>query len=505
MARGNDMAKEVEWRIKVEEDDDTLQKTIVGCMWAVTAGLALKLCKFVKKAWEVGVNDPRKFIHCLKVGIALSAVSLFYYWKPLYDGVGGNAMWAVMTVVVVFEYTAGATICKTVNRMCGTSLAGFLGIGVHWVASRAGEQWEPVIAGVSIVKLIDAHVFVSSASAATFSRFIPSLKARFDYGILIFILTFSLVSISGYRVDELLVMAQYRVCTIIIGSIMCIIVSVIIRPIWAGFELFVLVTGNLDKLANSLRCCVVQYFGGSEASEAESDEVSDKKLLGYKCVLSSKATEETMANFARWEPAHGRFNFRHPWRQYVKIGASMRSCASCLDALIGCINSDNQASDDMKKNMSSISMKVGANCASVIRELATTIRKMKKSSKLDILVTQMNSAAQELRSLLNSCPNLVNPLHNSKRSTRTETASPDDLAPKIEIPLMEIIQVVTVASLLIEIVARVEDIVENVEELSDLANFQPEMNVKSKQHTSDSKVSPDQQNDGEPVRTLQMV
>ena len=106
MARGNEVVKEVEWRIKVEEDE-TLQKTVVGCIWAVTAGVALKLCKFVKKAWELGVNDPRKFIHCLKVGIALSAVSLFYYRKPLYDGVGGNAMWAVMTVVVVFEYTAG--------------------------------------------------------------------------------------------------------------------------------------------------------------------------------------------------------------------------------------------------------------------------------------------------------------------------------------------------------------------------------------------------------------
>ena len=151
-------------------------------------------------------------------------------------------------------------------------------------------------------------------------------------------------------------------------------------------------------------------------------------------------------------------------------------------------------------------MKLGANCASVIRELATTIRKMKKSSKLDILVTQMNSAAQELRSLLNSYPNLVNaPSHNAKISTQTETASPDDQAAKIEIPLMEIIQVVTVASLLIEIVARVEGIVENVEELSVLANFQAEMCVKSKQHTSDSKVSPDQQNDDEPVRTLQMV
>ncbi|BAT94867.1 hypothetical protein LR48_Vigan747s000200 [Vigna angularis] len=497
MACGKEVAKEIEWRIKVEEDD-TLKRRVVGFMWAATAGVALKLWKFVKKAWELGVNDPRKFIHCLKVGVALSLVSLFYYWKPLYDGVGGNAMWAVMTVVVVFEYTAGATICKTVNRMCGTSLAGFLGIGVHWVASRAGEQFEPIIIGISLFLL---------ASAATFSRFIPTIKARFDYGAMIFILTFCLVSISGYRVDELLDMAQYRMFTIIIGSILCIIVSVIIRPIWAGFELFVLVTGNLDKLANSLQCCVAQYFDGSEASDEESDKVSEKELLGYKCVLSSKATEEAMANLARWEPGHGRFNFRHPWRQYVKIGASMRSCASCLDALIGCINSDNKASDEMKKNMRSISMKVGAKSASVIRELATTMRNMTKSSKLDILVTEMNSAAQDLRSLLSSYPNLVNaPSHNAKRSAQTETA-PSDIpqAAKVEIPLLQIIQVVTVASLLIEIVARVEGIVETVEELSDLANFQPEKRVKSKQHSPDSKISPDQQIDEETDRTLQMV
>jgi len=55
---------------------------------------------------------------------------------------------------------------------------------------------------------------------------------------------------------------------------------------------------------------------------------------------------------ARWEPGHGRFNFRHPWRQYVKIGASMRSCASCLDALIGCINSDNKVFFESHKRAS---------------------------------------------------------------------------------------------------------------------------------------------------------
>lgn len=109
MADDKEVVKEVEWRIKVGDGSLDQRSAGFACnMWAlITTGLVSKLCKFVKKVWEVGVNDPRKFIHCLKVGIALSAVSLFYYLKPLYDGVGGNAMWAVMTVIVVFEYTAG--------------------------------------------------------------------------------------------------------------------------------------------------------------------------------------------------------------------------------------------------------------------------------------------------------------------------------------------------------------------------------------------------------------
>jgi len=101
------VVKEVEWSINVE--DGPWKRARISCtIWAFIVGIYSKFCKFLKKAWEVGMDDPRKFIHCLKVGIALTAVSLFYYLNPLYDGVGkSNAMWAVMTVVVVFEYTAG--------------------------------------------------------------------------------------------------------------------------------------------------------------------------------------------------------------------------------------------------------------------------------------------------------------------------------------------------------------------------------------------------------------
>ncbi|XP_027189735.1 aluminum-activated malate transporter 10-like isoform X2 [Cicer arietinum] len=473
--------KGVEWRIKVE---DGPWKTAVTCcsIWEFIANRYSKLCKFIKKIWMIGVNDPRKFIHCLKVGMALTIVTLFYYLKPLYNGVGGNAIWAVMTVVVALEYTAGATIYKSINRICGTIVAGLLAFSVHWVANKAGEQFEIVIVGAALFIL---------ASAATFSRFIPTVKARFDYGAMIFILTFSLVAVSGYRIDEVFPLAIQRISTVIIGTSLCIIISITICPVWAGLELYVLVIGNLDKLANSLQGCVDQYFEAQTANEE-----SNKKLMGYKCVLNSKASEDSMANLARWEPAHGNFHFRHPWKQYLKIGATMRRCAACIDALVGCIHSENK-SDDMKKLMSTISIKVGAKSASVLSELAITIKNMTKSNKLEILVTEMNNAAEELHNILKSYPNI-----NNKNEASPEAA-------KIEIPMMEIIQVGTVVSLIIEIVARVEDIVKGVEELSDLAKFKSTkgMSHKSKQNSTDIKISfNDQQKDEEAtIKILQMT
>lgn len=95
-------------------------------------------------------------------------------------------------------------------------------------------------------------IFNWSASAATFSRFIPTIKARFDYGAMIFILTFSLVALTGYRVDELLDMGLQRIFTILIGTSICLITSITICPVWAGQELHLSISANMDKLANSL-------------------------------------------------------------------------------------------------------------------------------------------------------------------------------------------------------------------------------------------------------------
>lgn len=92
-------------------------------------------------------------------------------------------------------------------------------------------------------------------------------------------------------------------------------------------------------------------------------------MRGYKGILISKNTEEILvskctikpssfhcsesisyamwhqlvqANFARWEPCHGRFRFLHPWKHYLKIGSLARRCAYQLEALNGYLSSDIQ-------------------------------------------------------------------------------------------------------------------------------------------------------------------
>lgn len=90
-------------------------------------------------------------------------------------------------------------------------------------------------------------------------RFFPRIKARYDYGMLIFILTFSLVSVSGYRDDEILMLAHRRLSTILIGGATCLIVSIFVCPVWAGQDLHNLIALNMEKLGNFLEgayCCI---------------------------------------------------------------------------------------------------------------------------------------------------------------------------------------------------------------------------------------------------------
>ncbi|CAN6274958.1 unnamed protein product [Urochloa humidicola] len=425
----------LEWRVTVPEGASVTVERSVEAGWLVACMAAAwsRVAGFARKVWRIGADDPRKVVHGLKVGLALALVSVFYYTRPLYDGVGGAAMWAIMTVVVVFEYTVGGSVYKCFNRAVATASAGLLALGVHWVAGKTGEL-EPYILTASLFLL---------AAAATFSRFIPTVKARFDYGVTIFILTYSLVAVSGYRVDQLAALAHQRLSTIAIGIFLCLAVAVFIFPVWAGQELHLLTTRNMAKLADALEACF----------KADGDAAAGNSSSSIRCVLNSKASEEAQANLARWEPPHGRFGFRHPYAEYCKVGAAMRACACCIDALLAaaaCSVADNVV------NSKSLLLRdacatVAARAARVLREASQSVATMTAPSRcLEFSVADMNTAVHDLQGDLRSLPSIL----------QAEGAS-----------LMDAMPVFTAASLLVEISARVEGVVDAVDALATLANF----------------------------------
>ncbi|CAK9311405.1 unnamed protein product [Citrullus colocynthis] len=132
-----------------------------------------------------------------------------------------------------------------------------------------------------------------------------------------FIVTFTIVSISGYQVDNFFTLAYQRLSSVLAGGAICIIICMdLVRNIFIVHE--------------------------DEEEKHVTDTKKDKSFLQeYKVVLDSSTTEESLANFGRWEPKHGKFGFHHPWKHYLKIGSLARQCAYGIEALNGYLSPEN--------------------------------------------------------------------------------------------------------------------------------------------------------------------
>ena len=137
-----------------------------------------------------------------------------------------------------------------------------------------------------------------------------------------------------------------------------------------------------------------------------------------------------------------------------------------------------QAPEYIKKHLNNSSLKVSSNSSSVIRELAITIKTMKKSSNIHSLVGEMNSAVQELQNDLKSLPKLFNPPSMLEADTPENKKIEPISRTMVKMPLMEIVPLLTLASLLIEIATRISGIVDAVGELENLAEFKHASNDK---------------------------
>ncbi|XP_052199533.1 aluminum-activated malate transporter 8-like [Diospyros lotus] len=173
--------------------------------------------------------------------------------------------------------------------------------------------------------------------------------------------------------------------------------------------------------------------------------MANTALLGSTTVVADDGDSDHTANFAWWEPGHGRFKFRHPWEQYLKIAALSRKCAYHFEVLCAYINSDIQEATTFQRNIQQLCMKMSLESSKALKELASSIKTMTHPSAADVHIENSKAAADELKEAIEA----------ASRETST---------------LLEIIRAVD-ASVPADIIKYVDKIGESVHELSHQGHF----------------------------------
>ncbi|KAG8072252.1 hypothetical protein GUJ93_ZPchr0006g43975 [Zizania palustris] len=309
--------------------------------------------------WAFARKDPRKPVFAAKVATALALITLLVFLREPTD-IASHSVWAILTVVVVFEFSIGATLSKGLNRGLGTLTAGGLSLAVAELSSHMGN--------LAMVFLIIITFVV--AFSATLTKLHPKMKP-YDLA-----------------------------------------VNVGIHPIWAGEDLHNLVAKNFGEVAKSLEGCVDGYLKCMEYERVPSKiltyQASDDPLYsGYRAAVEASAQEEALLGFAIWEPPHGPYKMmKYPWRNYTKVGGALRHCSFAVMALHGCILSEIQAPPESRKVFSGELHRVGQESARVLRELGHRVKTMSKLSSPNIL-SEVHLAAEELQKKIDQKSHLL--------------------------------------------------------------------------------------------------
>ncbi|KAK1409076.1 hypothetical protein QVD17_35601 [Tagetes erecta] len=258
--------------------------------------------EFLFNVYEMGRSDPRQIIFAVKSGSALAFVSVLIFFKEPLTYISKHSIWAILTVIVVFEFSIGATLSKGFNRGLGTVSAAVLALGIAQVSVWAGE-WQEFVVVISIFITVICKTW----------------------------------NIRGY-LQKFLYTRQL--------------------------------------MTPSTRDIEQQY------------NLQVKKMFSY-------------LGFAIWEPPHGPYKMlRYPWSQFVKVSGALRHCAFMVMAMHGCILSEIQAAPELRLMFRNEIQRVGIEGAKVLRELGNKLEKLEKLSPGIDLLDKVHEAAEDLQMLI---------------------------------------------------------------------------------------------------------
>uniref|UniRef100_A0A0E0JIE5 Uncharacterized protein n=1 Tax=Oryza punctata TaxID=4537 RepID=A0A0E0JIE5_ORYPU len=435
-------------------------------------------------AWAFASEDAGRVAFALKAGLAMLLASLLVLVGEPFRLFGTNIIWSILTVGIMFEYTVGASFNRGFNRAVGSMVAGVVAIAVIWISLRCGSVAEPYVIGLSIFLV---------GAVTSFVKQLPAL-APYEYGFRVILFTYCLIVVSVYRVGEPVAAGLDRLYAIAIGAVLALLVNVLVFPAWAGEQLHRELVASFAAVADSLRDCVRSYLTGDDEAAVDGGEPAIEKC---RATLNASARIESLASSARWEPPHGRFRSSFPWSHYARVGAVLRHCAY-------------EAPDGVREAFRAEIEDAAVQACELVRVLGDDVDGMTRSAeRLSLLKSVHGSAyrlqlALELNShlLVSSCSvaeqntsggggleRSCSRLHESTRRQRLSWPSreADELeeaeagggyaAMMVRMRALErtaALSLATFASLLLEFVARLDHLVDAVDELSKLAKFREE-------------------------------
>ncbi|RZS17311.1 hypothetical protein BHM03_00049437 [Ensete ventricosum] len=291
------------------------------------------LTKFIRDVFEFAAEDTDRVTFALKVGLAMLLVSLLGLIQRPFEVFGTNILWSILTVGIMFEYTVGATLYRGFNRAVGSLLAGIFAILVMGISMSSGRFAEPYVVGFSIFLV---------GAATSFVKLWPSC-VPYEYGFRVILFTYCLIVVSTYRMDNPMRTAMERLYSIAIGAAVTVGVNLLVFPIWAGEQLH-------EELVSSFYCVAESLEG------------------------------------LRFSP---RLAFRHyygAWSEYVKVGAVLRHCAYEVMALYGCLRSEIQAPIELRVTFQTEILEATVEAAELLRCLANDLGNMKHSVRVSQLM-----------------------------------------------------------------------------------------------------------------------
>ncbi|XP_027915271.1 aluminum-activated malate transporter 9-like [Vigna unguiculata] len=458
----------------------------------------------IQSVWEFCKEDTGREIFALKVGITVLLVSLFVLFEAPYQVFGSNIIWAILTAIIVFEDTVGATFNRGFNRAVGTLVAVILAVVVAETALSCGHVAEPIILGLSMFMIAVITSYMKMWGALV----------QYEYGFRVTLMTYCLIVVSDYRIGNPVRTMIDRLYSIAIGGMISVLVNVSIFPIWAGDQLHKELVKNFHLVADSFEECTKKYLeDASEKSKFTMSSIDafheEGAYMRCQSTLDSGSRFQTLAQSAKWEPPHGKFmHISYPWLQYVKVGAVLRHCAYEVMALHSIAHAKIQVPYKLRVGLESEVEEASKEAAEVVRILGRDISHMQWSVK-DSHVKRLHNSIKRLQSCMcfqysymlastfdNPSKSFANISHmfyhlpyqremmeeevecyhhmTGKQLRRLYSWPPREADAFEDIKLEEstaMLSFTNFASSLMEFVARVEHLVEAVHELSKMAKF----------------------------------